>query len=107
MDNNPFTIIDRTYLTGVVHYLWIHSLFLVGAIFFKTLAGPKTLIVISSIYGFCVGEWMYFAAKFGIADSPPGAFDMIKGIINWWIIAWIIAPVGWVVGYYLLKRKEA
>ncbi len=102
----PFNPFDKALLDGIAYYLVLHSLFMLGGIIFKELAYPKTAIVLSVVFAACAKTLHFYMTTHGIAYHTDPQMDTIWMVIR--IAFWgIMAPVVWVIGYYLLRRKEA
>ncbi len=97
---NPF---DERSLDFIGYFLVIHSLFLVGAVFFKQLAGLKTLLILSVFIMGGLYALDYYITGYGITYTQIMALKKIGRIAFWGVLA----PAGWIAGYYLLRREEA
>ena len=101
----PFNPFDRIVLEFLAHYLVLHSLFIIGAIVFKSLSGLKTMIAVFT-YGLTFGmSWDRYARSHGMEGIDSLRTEPV-GIIIAFIFWWVLAPVAWIAGYYLLKRKQ-
>lgn len=101
----PFNPFDRILAEFLAYYLVLHSLFIIGAIVFKSLSGLKTMIIVFSYWLTAGMSWDRYAKLHGmdgILDLQTEPIGIIAPIVFWWILA----PVAWVTGYYLLKRKQ-
>ena len=101
----PLNPIDRIVVEFVAYYLVLHSLLIIGAIVFKSLSGLKTMIVVFA-YGMVLGmSWDGYARSHGMEGIDNLRTEPV-GIIIAFIFWWILAPVAWITGYYLLRRKQ-
>ena len=97
---NPFGRIVLDYLSL---YLAAHALVLVGALYFKP-AG--FIIALSTIMGFVIPLYI-IAVEVGMTDSQLEIIKILVYVTDRIPLWGVITPICWVVGYYLLKRKEA
>lgn len=102
----PFNPFDRDLLGYIAYYLVFHSLFILGGIIFRELACPKTIIIVAVLFGVYAKTLSLYMTTHGIAHYTDPQMDTIWIVVR--IAFWgILAPVAWVIGHYLFKRKEA
>ena len=102
----PFDPFDRGLLDCIAYYLVLHSLFVLGAVIFKQLAHLKTILVILAVICTVAILGNRYAGAYGIDvvyDPEMAPFRTIIHIAFWGLQA----PVAWLIGFLLMKRKEA
>lgn len=94
----PFSPFDSVVLDYLAVYITAHSIVLVGAVYFRSIAYVVVVLVIYEL----IGMTIFPAIDMGIADIH---LEIIKSIgrFPFW---WLIAPVCWVAGYHLLKKAN-
>ena len=109
---NPFAEINYY---GMLTYLAIHGMFLVGATHFKGYVFPKTLFTVFTT-AFVIGFILFMSLKdiFLTEHECKGyecEFTDVMGVHWVWAVIkfffwWILAPLSWVVSYLGLRDKE-
>ena len=122
---NPF---NRRIMRSIAFYVVLQSPFLVGAVYFRKLAIGKTILVLIACFvvvllvvvvGTKLVFWNYFngliptfeaVSQFSeLAFSFNAQIVSILRMIGWGgrLLFWgVIAPLGWIIGYYRLKETE-
>ena len=102
----PFNPYDKILGEFIAIFLVLHSLLIVGGIIFKSLSGLKTMCIICAYWLAAGISWNHYAVTLGmdsIRDLGTEPIGIIAPIAFWGMLA----PVAWITGYYLLKRKQA
>ncbi len=119
---NIITIEDSKFYPGLIIFTFIHSVFFLGAIFFRKLHFIKTgFIFFGAVLGIILlnapllkiifGEKVLFSPPFdsirimegenGIALHPAPGTEMIP-----WILVGVMSLILWTSAYFKLKEKE-
>jgi len=101
----PFKPFDKILLEFLAYYLVLHSLFAVGSIVFKSLSCLKTMIVVFTYWLILAISWGHYAKLHGMEGIDDLRAEP-AGIIISFLFWWVLAPVAWITGYYLIRRKQ-
>jgi len=92
-------------------YLILHSIFFMASLFFKKFPFPKTLIIVTILFfSFCfiiaLVKYLSVSGQ-NIVDIFPQTIWQIMVFIGdnipWFLM---LVPIGWVISFFLLKKKQ-